>query len=251
MNSIKKINIKIDNKSTNYNGYIMDNKDFYVDLNLIKKLSNVDSEYKNDELLINTDLDWIDIPINELVIIDAGHGGKDSGAVDEIDISKGDNIRTLEKDLNFIISNLVSKKLSVLGISTLLTRDKDEFVSLQDRTDMANRTKAKLFLSIHFNAGNEKARGIETFKYEHSKNPLTIKFAQNLQKSLIDATSFIDRGVKDSSFWVLKNTKMTAALVELGFITNNEEEQILHTEEFQENVSSAIVNAIILTLNDI
>jgi uncharacterized membrane-anchored protein len=57
MNSIKKINIKIDNKSTNYNGYIMDNKDFYVDLNLIKKLSNVDSEYKNDELLINTDLD--------------------------------------------------------------------------------------------------------------------------------------------------------------------------------------------------
>lgn len=248
METIQKLDINIDGEKTKYSGYLKDNKYVYIELNVLEKLSGVETEVNGKSLNISTDIDWIDIPINETIIIDFGHGGKDAGAVDGV--NEYDKINTLEKDLNRIIGRMVGEKLKQLGIKVIYTRKEDETLGLKDRTDMANKTDAKLFLSIHFNASSsESANGIETFKYKGTTNPLSHKFAENLQKEMIKATEFKDRGVKEASFWVLKHTKMASALIELGFITNDKEEKKIHTIEFQESISNAIVDAIVLTFN--
>lgn len=230
---MKKITKTINNEEMNF---IIDGKDIYVDLGLVKDFIEKGIAQVNSTQM------------NYTVVIDAGHGGKDAGAVDEIDKEKNDYIRTLEKDLNLKITLLVSEKLQSLGFTVILTRDTDVFVELYNRTKMANKTDAILFLSIHFNASTSQANGIETFKYTNTKNPLSHAFAKNLQSEMLKASGFKDRGVKEAGFWVLKHTKMAAALVELGFITNNEEEKKINSKEFQDKISNAIVKAFKQTL---
>jgi N-acetylmuramoyl-L-alanine amidase len=228
----KKEEIKIDKKI----GYINDKSEIYIDLDILTSLEGEDIQ-KNKILK------------GKVIVIDPGHGGKDPGAMDEIDVAKGDNIKTLEKDLNLKVGLKVKNLLENLGAVVILTRSNDVFLSLKGRTDLANANNADLYLSIHFNADIEAAKGIETFRYTGVKNSLTIKFSENLQRELIKATGFVDRGIKEAGFWVIKHTRMSAALVELGFITNNEEEKIINTIEFQDKVAKALVNAIVDTLN--
>lgn len=183
-----------------------------------------------------------------VIAIDEGHGGSDSGAVDKVDETTGDYILTLEKDLNKRVGDKVISKLRALQATVVATREKDKNVSLGERCRIANKAKANLFVSIHFNAGTSLASGIETFIYRNTKNPLTKKLGENLQAELIASTGFKNRGLKTSGFYVLKYTNMAAALIELGFITNTKEEQIINTESFQEQVADAIVKGIVRTL---
>lgn len=183
-----------------------------------------------------------------IIAIDEGHGGSDPGAVDLINETEGDYIATLEKDLNKRVGDKVINKLKALNAEVIATRKGDVTTSLSNRCYIANKSKAKLFISIHFNAGSSLANGIETFIYRNTKSNLTKKLGENLQNELINATNLTNRGLKKSGFYVLKHTAMSAALVELGFITNTQEETIIHSNEFQEKTANAIVEAIIKTL---
>lgn len=182
-----------------------------------------------------------------IICIDEGHGGYDSGAVDGINEFEGDFILTLEKDLNKRVGDKVIAKLKALNATVVVTRTDDKFISLADRCRIANNAKANIFVSIHFNAGTSLASGIETFIYTNTKNPLTKALGNNLQNELL-TSKLKNRGLKTSNFYVLKYTTMPAALVELGFITNTKEEQIINSEKFQDEISDAIVGGIVKTL---
>lgn len=168
------------------------------------------------------------------ICIDAGHGGKDPGAV------YGD---WLEKEFTLDIALKLKKKLnSYKQINAIMTRETDEFISLSARCLVANQNKCDLFVSIHINsATNQLASGIETHIYSKNEN-LT---GQIFQNKLIEATQAINRGVKISpTLYVLNSTKMPSVLLELGFINNFNDINKLRKETYRDNLATAIEKAI-------
>lgn len=150
------------------------------------------------------------------VFIDAGHGGTDSGAV---------GVNTLlEKNINLSVATKVSELLKNQGIEVKLSRTNDTTLSLNQRTSAANSWKADCFVSIHCNAYNGAASGIETYSYNTSVNNLATKIHEEVLKT---GAYIKNRGVKTAGFYVLKHTNMRAALIELAFIDNTEDAKIL------------------------
>lgn len=150
------------------------------------------------------------------VFIDAGHGGVDSGAVGV------DN--SYEKDITLSVAKKVGELLKKQGIDIKLTRETDKTVSLSDRAKLANEWNADCFVSIHCNAFNSTAKGLEVF----SLNSNTSDLAKDVLEGILNENAYtLNRGVKFAAFYVLKNTKMRACLVETGFIDNTDDYKIL------------------------
>ncbi len=216
----------------------------------------------------------------DMIVIDAGHGGKDPGAVGK---------DSYEKVLTLEIAQKVAKSLALRGINVLLTRNKDEFVELRKRAQLANDYKADLFISIHCNASRQSSRkGTEVFILSTSKvtdervqeaiaveNSVVSKYegasalahygdldfilkdmalseyllasndlAHCVQEQMVKLTGFTDRGVKQGPFYVLKGAFMPAILVELGFISNPTQEKQLNSEKYQAKFVQAIINGV-------
>ena len=175
--------------------------------------------------------------------IDAGHGGADPGAVNkELDIQ--------EKRINLGVG-LLMRGYAFNGdylFDAYMTRHKDEFISLRDRCGKALSWKAHAFLSIHTNARPMKGKSgveIETYHYPGSKKGE--EFASIVQEALIkdiaEIFKVIDRGVKGGKYYVLKHTKMPAILVELGFLSDNEEALFLSGIDNQEVMAKSLCEA--------
>lgn len=125
-----------------------------------------------------------------------------------------------------------------------MTRDNDNFISLQSRAIKANAVNAAFFVSIHCNAASDpNAGGTETYCATGSKQGEEL--ARAIHRPLVTATGLKDRGVKAASFYVLRCTKMPAVLIELAFISNEKEEHLLKDTAFQEKVAEAIAKGII------
>lgn len=150
------------------------------------------------------------------VFIDAGHGGADPGAIG-VNNSK-------EKDITLSVTKKVAELLKKQGIDIKLSRDMDKTVSLADRAKMANEWGAECFISIHCNAFNNIAKGLEVF----SLNSNTSDLAKDVLEGMLNENAYtLNRGVKFAGFYVLKYTKMRACLVETGFIDNKDDYKIL------------------------
>lgn len=205
-----------------------------------------------------------------LVVLDAGHGGEDWGA-------RGP-AGELEKTITLSIARLVLANLQSRGIAARLTREGDEAVALQDRTAMANRLRATVFVSIHANASPARgARGAETYfmnaeasdvqaaqaaAEENATTPPdtvqlilwdlahvanlneSARLARTIQERLNTLHDTRDRGVKQAPFVVLTGATMPAALVEVGFLSNPEEATRLAERRGQEAVAVALAEAI-------
>lgn len=167
------------------------------------------------------------------VCIDAGHGGKDSGAV---------GAKVTEKWIALDVANRVATKLQNSGIEVVMTRDSDYFVELADRATISNNTGADIFVSIHCNSASESATGTEVWNYPGAAEDK--RLAQSILDKLIARTGLQNRGVKEENFAVLRLTKCPAALVELGFISNLQEEQTMMGFDYQDQASTAIVEGI-------
>lgn len=166
------------------------------------------------------------------IIVDAGHGGTDSGAV-------GNGLR--EKDLTLSISQKVAENLRAdPKFDVVMTRESDTFPKLPERVKIANEEGADLFISVHINSATASAKGTETYyKTDKSKS-----YANTVHKYLVQATGFTDRKVKQAGFQVIRDTKMPAILVEIGFITNPSEAKQMADEEFQKQVADALYKGI-------
>lgn len=171
-----------------------------------------------------------------VVVIDAGHGGKDQGtSKDEI----------LEKDINLAVAKKIAKELAKEDIQVILTREKDTFVALEDRARIANDAGADYFVSIHCNYCEESSEvsGLECYYQEGSAS------GENLAEGIVAAceenASIQSRGTKEEDFSVLRNTKMPATLVELGYMSNRQERQKLISEEYQDTLVQQISKGIL------
>lgn len=170
------------------------------------------------------------------ICVDFGHGGSDPGAVGIMGVK--------EKDLVLDIGKMVVSILRDKGVKTIITRWKDEFVPLKTRCDICNNSKSDVFVSIHCNAfTNNNAKGLEVYHYPGSKE------GQKISKLIIDnlvkeGLYTINRGIKTSSkFQVLKGTKAPAILIELGFITNYDDLELIQSnkDKFARSIAESLL----------
>ena len=218
------------------------------------------------------------------IVLDAGHGGHDAGAVGSFSKEKNINLR-----YTLLVGDMIKKNIP--DAKVIYTRDKDVFVDLNERARIANRNKADLFVSIHTNSSkNTSANGMETFTlgvsrskenmevamlensvikleedyetkyegfdpnsvdsyimFEFMKDQYTdrsITCADFIQTKMINTSKRNDRGVRQAGFLVLRATAMPSVLVELGFISNKDEEKYLNNNENQVKLATAIFNGI-------
>ena len=212
------------------------------------------------------------------IVIDAGHGGKDPGAVGY----RG----TKEKDIALDVAKRLEKKLSKnMNVKIVMTRDEDVFLRLSERTKIANESNGNLFISIHTNAAEDRrASGFETFLIGPNKNEAAVRvaarenavlelegttgkkltnedliqatiaqsafaskseqFASMVQKEIKKRVQSRDRGVKQAGFYVLMGASMPNVLVELGFISNPSEEKKLRSPQYRDQLATAIYRAV-------
>jgi N-acetylmuramoyl-L-alanine amidase len=213
------------------------------------------------------------------IVLDAGHGGHDSGATGPTGL--------MEKDLVLDVTRRVAKLVEArLGLKVLLTRDSDNFVTLRDRTSFANRQHADLFVSIHANAHREAAAdGVETYFLSSEATDSTARqvaalengvvqleqpagrgsgqvdivkailwdlaqsefqvessrLAEVVHDSMTQTLRISNRGVKQAGFYVLGGAAMPAILLEIGFVTNPKEERKLKDTKYRDEIARAIV----------
>lgn len=176
-------------------------------------------------------------PINRtspLIIIDPGHGGKDAGAI---------GLRNIEeKDIVLSISEQVAKFLEEKGLRVMITRNSDFFVSLQGRTDMANEANADLFVSIHANSigpDRPEINGLEVYYRNNSS------LANTIYQSITQTMTIRQRGVRYANFYVLRNSKMPSTLVEVGYVTGDEDSVKLTDPVYQTEMAKAIARGVL------
>ncbi len=181
---------------------------------------------------------------NSLVIIDPGHGGPDPGAI---------GIRGIrETDVVLDVSKRVKQLLSEKGVRVRLTRKSEIDLDLPPRVLFANRAGADIFVSIHANASQGKKRninGLETFYYRGWRGRL---LAKRIQKHILRVSpGSPDRGVKQGKFYVIKNTRMPAVLVEIGFLTGRLDARRLEQSMHRKRIAFAIAKGILEYLSKV
>ncbi|MCC3144027.1 N-acetylmuramoyl-L-alanine amidase family protein [Halanaerobium sp. Z-7514] len=187
---------------------------------------------KHDDVLD----DIRDMP-QRLIVVDAGHGGFDPGAIGPTGLE--------EKEPALAISLKIAELLEAEGQRVILTRDRDVFLSLQQRVNIANNAGADLFVSIHSNAtNNRQVGGVETY-FNHRNSEYSRRFADKIHDKLSRGLGLVDRGLKNDNFYVIRYTEMPSALVEVGFLSNPEEEERLRTDEFRNKSAHLIVDGIL------
>jgi N-acetylmuramoyl-L-alanine amidase len=177
--------------------------------------------------------------LHPLIILDAGHGGTDEGT--KVSALK-------EKRLTLLTVLLTKKHLEELGYRVMLTRGRDIFLSLPKRVAIANKTKATLFVSVHYNsAPSPEANGIEIFYFDSKelwRTRASKRLAYCLLHRLIDQTDAASRGVKTNNFHVIRETDMPSVLVEAGFISNLKERQKLKDRVYIDRIAIGIAQGI-------
>jgi len=170
-----------------------------------------------------------------LVVIDPGHGGKDSGA-------PGLN-GLLEKDVVLPIGKRIATILEQNGVQAVLTRDADFFVELQGRVDITHRVNATLFVSVHANSIDSRpdVNGLEVYYFDSGH-----ALADVVRNTILQSISTIkDRGTRKARFYVLRKNSIPAILVETGYMTGNEDNPRLGSSEYQNRMAEAIARGIL------
>ncbi len=174
------------------------------------------------------------------IVLDAGHGGRDGGAVYE---------RVCEKDLNLQVTHRVKDILEGQGYHVILTRADDTFISLKGRAEIANQAGADAFVALHCNAlsNNKRYEGIYTYYYSDTNG--SVELSSAIQSQICGTTGAVDRGIRYGDLSVLRNTTMGAALVEMGFMSCHAELERLRNPDYQDKLAQGIAQGIIDYLN--
>ena len=198
-----------------------------------------------------------------VVAIDPGHGGGDSGAVGILPPGAVTGLEPrvnaqlqpvlFEKDVNLDVANRLNAWLMARGFPTLMTRSTDNAggdvpytdvgSDLRARTDLANARPAEIFVSIHQNSASSQASGTETYVKIGAPEP-TQALAAAIQRSLVACLALTDRGVRERSFFVVRETTMPAVLVEGGFLSSATDVALLAQPDFRQKMAEAIGGAV-------
>lgn len=185
------------------------------------------------------------------VVIDPGHGGHDPGAIGVNGLK--------EKNVNLDISNRLVQELSKMGYETIMTRDADQYLTLQERITFANNSGGDLFVSIHSNSHpNNSARGTLVLYYDDTyqqadypaSSAMRLLSAENkalalsIQDHVIQQVNTLDRGIVPSGIFVVRNGIMPSVLIEAAFLSNKDDAKLLATESFRAAIASGIAKGI-------
>ena len=175
------------------------------------------------------------------VVLDASHGGDDIGSIGFLG--------TKEKKCTLYIAKACKKQLEEQGISVKLTREEDECVEVAQRSQIANSSKAKCFVSIHLNNSDDRREsGVEVISSISDEE--SSKLSINLLSSLSTSTKLNSRGTKQSDLIIFKEIEIPAAIVKVCFLTNPREEKLLLDENFNDDIASLIAKGIIEYISD-
>ena len=174
----------------------------------------------------------------KVIAIDPGHGGADPGAVGVTGLP--------EKEVVLDVSLRVADKLRAEGADVIMTRDTDVFIPLSGRVSIAEAAGADVYVSVHVNAHpNPQIGGTETYYFRNSANSsASFTLASHMQQELVRTLGLRDIGVKDGNFLVIRQTSMPSVLLELGFLSNAQEESLMRTNDFRKNSADAIVRGL-------
>ncbi len=186
-----------------------------------------------------TNVTETDVPKEDrdVIMIDPGHGGDDEGC------GRGD---VLEKEINLQIAYILQDKLTQMGYEVILTRREDVYISLEERVEIANSSNADIFISIHQNAyeGTE-AMGMETWYSSEASGKDSGRLAKLIHQNLVEETECEDRGIcEDEELKVIREVKMSACLVETGFLSNFKERALLTDAEYQAKIAEGIAEGV-------
>jgi len=192
----------------------------------------------------------------ETIVLDAGHGGSDRGAVGRL----GD-----EKTFTLDVAMRTGQLLSRAGYKVVFTRTSDEFVSLEERVQVANRLSRALFISVHFNSGGS-GSGVETFALSprgvpsmsnegarvsdfgvypgNSRDPENTAWATAAHAAMIARCGMIDRGIKRARFYVIRESNLPSVLIEGGFLSHSEDMQRIASPWYRQQLAGSILEAV-------
>ena len=178
------------------------------------------------------------------IVIDPGHGGSDTGAIGPSGVR--------EKDVNLLIASQLNSLLTGAGARVIMTRERDvdcaypqcsDEAELSARVAYAKKNNPDIFISLHNDAYyNRSSNGTATYYFVKSEQDA--RLARDIQRNLQRNVGLTDKGIRKANFYVLRNTKMPAALVEVAFISNVNEEQLLITVAFQKKAALGIFEGI-------
>lgn len=183
------------------------------------------------------------------VVVDAGHGGHDSGA-------RSPDKKTQEKDLTLKVATKLAADLAANGATVIMTRKTDVFIPLQERSEIANRNGADFFLSVHINSNRSANTSSGTITFHHKKDPIGILLGECIQAELAKVNKLPNMGVwsdqriYNSGFAVLRYAKMPAVLLELGFINHRTDRARMTSADFPADVARAVVRGLRVFLGD-
>jgi N-acetylmuramoyl-L-alanine amidase len=176
--------------------------------------------------------------LGKTICLDAGHGGHDPGAL-------GQGSR--EKDLCLKMVLQLKEALEAYGATVVLTRDSDTYVSLQDRCAIANSRASDLFISIHCNSTPRpnSASGSETYW----NTPQSLPLAQILHDRVTSTVGGRDGGIRNRRFYVVRNTAMPSVLLEIGYINNTGDEELLSSSQFHSDLATSLAQGVVEFFN--
>ena len=150
----------------------------------------------------------------------------------------------VEKEITLEVAKMTKTLLEESDYKVGMTRESDDYIELGNRSKIANERNAKVFVSIHCNSSeDDEGKGIETY-YTEQKGLEDEIFAEMIQESLIKQTDANDRGIKGANYTVIVRSSMPAVLVEVGFLTDREENELLQNEEYQRKLAKGISEGI-------
>ncbi len=171
---------------------------------------------------------------NKTIVIDPGHGGNDSGTI-------GFN-GTLEKELSLQTAQLLKTQLENVGATVILTRKQDYYLSLSPRVNIAHSDKADAFISIHYDsAEQEDVKGITHYYFHPSQKSLALAINDSMQ----EMNTIKNRGFRFGNYQVLRHNSQPSVLLELGYLSNPEEEETVTSNEYQQTIVMAIFNGLL------
>lgn len=168
------------------------------------------------------------------IVIDPGHGGNDRGTTG----ARG----TDEKDITLPTAELLAQKLKAAGANVQLTRESDTYVTLRKRVAFSHQHAADAFLSIHYDATIDSSVSGFTTYYANKRQ---YNLAEAINNGLASTLSIRDRGAQPGDYFVLRENRQNAILIELGFLSNPNEENVLKTENFREQATHGIYNGLL------
>lgn len=177
----------------------------------------------------------------KVIVVDAGHGGKDSGATEH---------GVMEKNQTLPMAKTISKALGEAGASVILSRSDDTFVSLSERPAIANRSHADLFISCHFNSNSVDDSRSGIIVFHHKGTPMGMLLAECIsheiakEKQLPDMGVWSDGRIYQSGFAVLRGSTMPAVLMELGFLNHSQDRSKIQSQEYRDAIARAVVRGV-------